>query len=135
MSGLSAASPLAEPLQAKAAKRKVPDDLCYGYVFLADPDTQSGIDKAGQRINQIQTAYAKVSGRSIVMNVDGRQSVHAVDPSGQISLFLPDATGIWVKDEPPAPASGSAGTGGGGDLLRKWASLQRRTCSLLKIPR
>ena len=106
-------------LQAKAAKRKVPDDLCYGYVFLADPDTQSGIDKAGQRINQIQTAYAKVSGRSIVMNVDGRQSVHAVDPSGQISLFLPDAPGVWVNDEPPAPASGSAGTGGGGDLFGK----------------
>ncbi len=27
-------------LQAKAAKRKVADDLCYGYVFLADPDTK-----------------------------------------------------------------------------------------------
>ena len=41
--------------QAKAAVGKLPEDLRYGYVFLADPAAQTGIDLAGQLTNRIQT--------------------------------------------------------------------------------
>ncbi|MFM2198115.1 MAG: hypothetical protein RLZZ505_1547 [Verrucomicrobiota bacterium] len=85
-------------LQAKAAKGKLPEDLRYGYVFLADPTLQTGIDLAGQRINRIQTEYAKVSQRTTVVNVGGRSMVQAVDPGGQFSLF-PQSTPGWSMND------------------------------------
>jgi type III restriction enzyme len=85
-------------LQAKAAKGKLPDDLRYGYVFLADPTLQTGIDLAGQRINRIQTEYAKVSQRTTVVNVGGRSMVQAVDVGGQFSLF-PQSTSGWPTND------------------------------------
>jgi type III restriction enzyme len=85
-------------LQSKAAKGKLPDDLRYGYVFLADPTAQTGIDLAGQRINRIQTEYAKVSQMTTVVNVGGRSTVQAVDPGGQFSLF-PQTTSGWPVNE------------------------------------
>jgi len=94
-------------LQAKAAKGKLPDDLRYGYVFLADPTAQTGIDLAGQRINRIQTEYAKVSQRTTVVNVGGRAMVQAVDVGGQFSLF-PQSTS-WA----PIPEGKQPQQGGG----------------------
>jgi superfamily II DNA or RNA helicase len=85
-------------LQAKAAKGKLPDDLRYGYVFLADPTLQTGIDLAGQRINRIQTEYAKVSQRTTVVNVGGRSMVQAVEVGGQFSLF-PQSTSGWSMND------------------------------------
>lgn len=89
-------------LQAKAAKGKLPDDLRYGYVFLADPTLQTGIDLAGQRINRIQTEYAKVSQRTTVVNVGGRSMVQAVDVGGQFSLF-PQSTSGWPMNDAGQP--------------------------------
>jgi type III restriction enzyme len=89
-------------LQAKAAKGKLPDDLRYGYVFLADPTLQTGIDLAGQRINRIQTEYAKVSQRTTVVNVGGRSMVQAVDVGGQFSLFSQSTSG-WTMNDAPQP--------------------------------
>ena len=89
-------------LQAKAAKGKLPDDLRYGYVFLADPTAQTGIDLAGQRINRIQTEYAKVSQKTTVVNVGGRSMVQAVDVGGQFSLF-PQSTAGWQTNDAAEP--------------------------------
>lgn len=89
-------------LQAKAAKGKLPDDLRFGYVFLADPTAQTGIDLAGQRINRIQTEYAKVSQRTSVVNVGGRSMVQAVDVGGQFSLF-PQSKSGWSMNDAPQP--------------------------------
>ena len=87
-------------LQAKAAKGKLPEDLRYGYVFLADPTLQTGIDLAGQRINRIQTEYAKVSQRTTVVNVGGRPMVQAVAEGGQFALFPQSTSGCSVNDAP-----------------------------------
>ncbi len=92
-------------LQAKAAKGKLADDLRYGYVFLADPAAQTGIDKAGQRINRIQTEYAKVSQTTIVVNVGERTTVQAVAPGGQFSLF-PQSTSGWQMNDAGQPQEG-----------------------------
>jgi hypothetical protein len=35
--------------------------LRYGYVLLAVAEAQTGLDLAGQRINKLQTEYAKVN--------------------------------------------------------------------------
>ncbi|XVJ58574.1 MAG: DEAD/DEAH box helicase family protein [Tepidisphaera sp.] len=66
--------------------RKIPDVLKYGYVFLADYESQGGLDKAGQRINQIQTAYASVSPTTIVVQVGNRTMVQKTGPDGQTTL-------------------------------------------------
>lgn len=87
-------------LQAKAAKGKLPEDLRHGYVFLADPTAQTGIDLAGQRINRIQTEYAKVSQRTTVVTVGGRSFVQAVAVGGQFSLFPHSMAAIATNDLP-----------------------------------
>jgi len=42
-------------LQGRAQTGRLPESLRYGYVFLADAETQPGLDRAGQRITQIHT--------------------------------------------------------------------------------
>lgn len=72
--------------QAAARKRTLPERLRYGYVFLADPATQEGLDLAGQRINQVQTEYAKICGSTVMLRIGDALSVqHA--PDGQPVLF------------------------------------------------
>ena len=82
----------------------LPDALRYGYVFLADPETQTALDLAGQRINQIQTAYANVSKTTVAVRVGGLtpMAVQVTDASGQIGLF--QTTPIA-----PAEVAGDAG--------------------------
>ena len=48
-------------LQGRARAKTLPEILRYGYVFLADAEAQTGLDLAGQRMNKLQTEYAKVS--------------------------------------------------------------------------
>ncbi len=75
-------------LQAKAQAQKLPLELTHGLVFLAAPETQAGLDIAGQKINAIKTAYARASTATIAVrfgeNVTG---VSRVDKIGQIEFF------------------------------------------------
>ena len=84
-------------LQAAARKRTLPERLRYGYVFLADPSTQEGLDIAGQRINQIQTEYAKVCGSTVIVPLGGAISIQHT-PDGQTVLF-PEQAGAWAAAE------------------------------------
>ena len=56
-------------LQGRARAKTLPPLLNYGYVFLADAEAQEGLDLAGQRINRLQTAYAKVSPTTALVRV------------------------------------------------------------------
>ncbi|MBV9010144.1 MAG: DEAD/DEAH box helicase family protein [Verrucomicrobia bacterium] len=67
--------------------RKMPPLLNYGYVLLADAAGQGGIDVAGQRINQLQTAYAKVSPTTVIVQVGGRPTVQVVGADGVGDFF------------------------------------------------
>ena len=76
-------------LQGRAQSKTLPAELNHGYVFLADLEAQDGLDKAGQRINQIQTEYAKTSAATVVMRVaDESNAVCAVTPEGQVEFAL-----------------------------------------------
>ncbi|MDR1190399.1 MAG: DEAD/DEAH box helicase family protein [Verrucomicrobiales bacterium] len=80
-------------LQARARNKTLPDELAHGYVFLADPKTQTGLDEAGQRINQIQTAYATVSNALVRMNIGaGTAIVSGVEHGGQTDFVLQGET-------------------------------------------
>lgn len=91
-------------LQVRARAKTLPDFLSYGYVFLADAETQTGLDIAGQKINQIQTQYAKASTATVALRFgEGRPEVVVVDPGGQLPLFrldgLEPGTSITEFDE------------------------------------
>lgn len=92
-------------LQGRAQTNELPEPLRYGYVFLADAETQTGMDIAGQRINQIQTEYAKISPSTMVVYVGGATPmVQVLGAGGQLGLF---------QTEPPAsPTPSGAGLSG-----------------------
>jgi type III restriction enzyme len=74
-------------LQGRARAKKLPETLRYGYVFLADADAQVGLDLAGQRINRLQTEYAKVSPTTAVVQIGGQLHVQVLGPDGQMRLI------------------------------------------------
>jgi hypothetical protein len=80
---------------------RLPDILRFGFVFLTDPSVQAGIDVAGQRINQIQTEYAKITPTTAIVKVGGTTMVQTVGPDGQTGFFQTDA---------PTPVLTSNGT-------------------------
>ena len=83
-------------LQGRAQAGTLPETLHFGYVFLADAETQTGLDLAGQRINAIQTEYAKASSATVALRLgEGVTGVSAVDQSGQIAFF-----GLELQDAP-----------------------------------
>ena len=75
-------------LQGRAQSNKLPEALNYGYVFLAVPEAQTGLDIAGQRINAIQTEYAKASTATVALRFgEGISGVGMVAPSGQVEFL------------------------------------------------
>jgi type III restriction enzyme len=109
-------------LQTRARTKSLPEALNYGYVFLADAESQQGLDLAGQKINQIQTEYAKVSTATVVLRIgEDVSGVAKVDASGQIAFFgLESETAAVVGGSAGAPTgvSGAAdGSGSAGELV------------------
>lgn len=74
-------------LQGRARAKSLPEILRHGFVFLADAESQEGLDKAGQRINKLQTEYAKVSPTTALVIIGGQSQVQAVGPDGQTHIF------------------------------------------------
>ena len=91
-------------IQGRAQRGELPEPLRFGYVFLADAETQGGLDIAGQRINAIHTEYAKISPATIVVRVGDQPPMVQAVPDGQPTLFqlTPAAEGEGTA----RPASG-----------------------------
>jgi len=95
-------------LHGRARAKSLPAPLNFGYVFLADPDTQAGIDKAGQLINQIQTEYAKASSATVAYRIGDAAAVASVAPDGQTSFNLDAASAPLHYAEPPSATAAFA---------------------------
>lgn len=92
-------------LQVRARAKALPEALNYGYVFLADAESQTGLDLAGQRINQMQTEYAKVSTATVALRIGEEVTgVAKVDANGQIAFF-------GLESETATAGAGTGGTG------------------------
>ena len=89
-------------LQARARAKSLPSALRYGYVLLADAEAQTGLDLAGQRINKLQTEYAKVSPTTAIVQMGGQAHVQVLGSDGQITL-LP----VTLPPGFPMPAPGT----------------------------
>lgn len=96
-------------LQGRAQAKTLPDELNYGYVFLAAAETQTGLDIAGQKINAIQTEYAKASTATVALRFgEGLEGVGKVDERGQIEFFgleTEETGGGGLREDPPTPAT------------------------------
>ena len=86
-------------LQGRARAKTLPEILRYGYVFLADAEAQTGLDLAGQRINKLQTEYAKVSPTTAVTMLGGRPHVQVLGADGQIRLIPLTPPASWPVSE------------------------------------
>jgi superfamily II DNA or RNA helicase len=86
-------------LQGRARAKTLPEILRYGYVFLADAEAQTGLDLAGQRINKLQTEYAKVSPTTAVTMLGGKPHVQVLGADGQIRLIPLTPPASWPVSE------------------------------------
>ncbi|BBL74442.1 DEAD/DEAH box helicase [Methylomagnum ishizawai] len=73
-------------LQAKAADKTLPELLRFGYVFLAEPESQSGLISAGEKINVLQTELSEISPYALTVRVGGETQVQ-YSQDGQTSLL------------------------------------------------
>ncbi len=86
-------------LQGRARAKKLPEILRYGYVFLADAEAQTGLDLAGQRMNKLQTEYAKVSKTTAVTMLGGKPHVQVTGADGQIRMIPLTPPTAWPTPE------------------------------------
>jgi type III restriction enzyme len=94
-------------LQGRARAKKLPEILRYGYVFLAEAEAQAGLDLAGQRINRLQTEYAKVSPTTAVVYIGGQVHVQVLGEDGQFQLLPTSApAGFYTSPTSTSDESG-----------------------------
>ena len=92
--------------------RNVPETLRYGYVLLADMESQGGIDAAGQRINRLQTEYARLSPATVIVRIGNQDQVQMLGRDGQTRFFSVPPTGaVWTPAPIRAETGGQAGAG------------------------
>jgi len=100
--------------------KSVPEALRYGYVLLANPDAQTGLEAAGQRMNALKTELAKTAPTVGVVAVAGKSGVQILGPGGQSWMFPPDEAWKPLAGSPgittPQTSGGKDGGGGQGEL-------------------
>ncbi len=86
-------------LQAKAISKTLPNLLRFGYVFLADADSQGGLLGAGAKINAITTQLAEITPHTLVVKMGGQTETQELPASGQISLLpQPYVPPVWQPE-------------------------------------
>ena len=65
--------------------RKLPECLQFGYVVLADVEKQSGVQRAGELINNLKNELSRVSRYTLVVKVGDEKRIQ-VEQTGQTSL-------------------------------------------------
>lgn len=94
-------------LQGMAIGKSLPDLLRFGYVFLADAESQGGLIGAGEKINAIQTQLSEITPYTLLVQVAGKTEVQ-VSYNGQTSLlpqpYIPPA---WQPREQGSTETGS----------------------------
>lgn len=73
-------------LQTMAINKTLPEVLRFGYVFLADAESQGGLIGAGAKINAIATQMAEITPYTMVVKIGGQTEVQVSD-YGQTSLL------------------------------------------------
>jgi len=99
----------------------LPEVLNYGYVFLARPELQSGLEQAGDRLNEFRTQCGLVAPtRTALVTLGGKPEVQQTDEGGQTWIFTPETPVFGTGGTADAGQSelnfgleGETATGGG----------------------
>jgi hypothetical protein len=110
-----------------ALTKSLPNVLRFGYVFLADAESQGGLIGAGAKINAITSQLAEITPYTMVVKIGGQTEVQ-VAASGQTSLLSqPYVMPVWqpaeiggVNTQPPV----SYLEGSTLPLIDDWLSLE-----------
>jgi type III restriction enzyme len=87
-----------------AISKTLPEVLRFGYVFLADAESQGGLIGAGAKINAIATQMFEITPYTMVVKLGGQTEVQ-IAASGQTSMLpQPYVAPVW---QPAEPASGN----------------------------
>jgi hypothetical protein len=87
-------------LQTLAINKTLPEVLRFGYVFLADAESQGGLIGAGAKINAITTQLATITPYTLVVKRAGQIEVQ-VAVNGQASLLpQPYIPADWIPSAP-----------------------------------
>lgn len=73
-------------LRAMAISKTLPDLLRFGYVFLADSESQSGLINAGSKINAITTQLSEITPYTMIVKYADQTELQ-VSTNGQLSLL------------------------------------------------
>ncbi len=91
-------------LQAMAIGKTLPEVLRFGYVFLADAESQGGLIGAGAKINAIATQMSEITPYTMVVKLGGQTEVQ-VSAGGQTSMLpQPYVAPVWQPAEPGSAA-------------------------------
>ncbi|TLM68218.1 MAG: helicase SNF2 [Deltaproteobacteria bacterium] len=86
------------------ARRDLPDELEYGYVFLANSEAQEGLLSAGDLINRMPTHVAELGSQTVVTFVADEPEVQIVRNGESLRLF---ADGRVEFPDPPSDGGAS----------------------------
>lgn len=75
----------------KLQGKRLPEILNYGYVFLADYESQSGLTSAASRINEIKSELIDASSNLKVITI--------ADDQGNINLIKDNQLEFWLSDD------------------------------------
>ena len=98
--------------------RTVPEALNFGYVLLANPDGQSGLKAAGERMNAMKTEMDKTSPTVAVMCVGGVNGLQLLGKGGESQLF--PITEWGQTGAVPVAITGSGGSSTGAGSAETW---------------
>ncbi|MCF7784768.1 MAG: DEAD/DEAH box helicase family protein [Prosthecobacter sp.] len=102
--------------------KALPDALNHAYVFLADMESQKGLEQAADKLNRVKTQFASVAAYSVVVQVGGENQLQVIR-NGQPELLPDEKTRPALEDlkpteeettgddPPPSPKPVETGTG------------------------
>jgi len=99
-------------LQGMALDNTLPELLRFGYVFLADAESQGGLVGAGAKINAIETGLSAICNHAVLVRHAGKTEVQ-YSVNGQTSLlpspYVPPPWKPLAENDTPAPPPPGAG--------------------------
>ena len=80
--------------------KTLPDALNHAYVFLADMESQKGLEQAADKLNRVKTQLASVAAYSVVVQVGGENQLQVIR-NGQPELLPDEKTRPALEDLKP----------------------------------
>ncbi|OYW71187.1 MAG: hypothetical protein B7Z37_28440 [Verrucomicrobia bacterium 12-59-8] len=80
--------------------KALPDALNHAYVFLADMESQKGLEQAADKLNRVKSQLASVAAYSVVVQVGGENQLQVIR-NGQPELLPDEKTRPALEDLKP----------------------------------